>query len=131
VAYLGNITKSKHWVPVVFDHGSAVVRYTDSMGDPITPKLCAAFIWWLHQHRAATSSPPIIEELPITQQQDNHSCGILTLNSLCHFFDPCKYQLVGGLRASVASECLKLFNEVASHIITRVHTFLFLTSSMP
>jgi hypothetical protein len=73
-------------VAVVFDHrDETVVRYGDSFQTPIPGELSAACRWWLGQH---TPEQAELANLPITRQQDGHSCGMLVNNAQEHFLDP-------------------------------------------
>lgn len=116
--YLGTITGAKHWVPLVISNGGATISYGDSLGEPIPPKLRNAYTWWLQQHSPTITSS--LTTLPVTDQTDTFSCGILMMNSLRHFVNPTKYPLVGGLKAGIVSERLKAFNSISNHIFKRV-----------
>ena len=118
--YLGTITNAKHWVPLIISDGGATINYGDSLSEPIPSKLYDAYTWWLQQHNPAITSS--LATLPVTDQTDSYSCGILMMNSLQHFVNPTKYPLVqvGGLKAGVVSERLKAFNSVSNHIVKRV-----------
>jgi hypothetical protein len=50
VVYLGDITKSKHWVPLVVANRGADLYYGDSFGQPIPAKLREAYRWWINMH---------------------------------------------------------------------------------
>ena len=116
--YLGTITNAKHWVPLIISDGGATINYGDSLGEPIPSKLYSAYTWWLQQHNPAITSS--LATLPVTDQTDSYSCGILMVNSLQHFVNPTMYPLVGGLKAGIVSERLKAFNSVSNHIVKRV-----------
>jgi len=103
--------------------GSATIHYGDSLGTSIPSKLYDVYTWWLQQHNPAILSS--LKTLPVTDQTDGYSCGILTMNGLQHFINPEKYPLVGGLKAGIVSERLKAFNPVANHIVKRVCYILF------
>jgi hypothetical protein len=123
VVYLDTITNSKHWVPLVISGRGATINYGDSLGTPILLKLHDAYTWWLQQH-----NPTILcslKALPVTEQTDGYSYGILTINSLRLFVNAQKYPLVGGLKAGIVSERLKAFNSVSNHIINQIWHILF------
>jgi len=113
--YLGTITITKHWVPLIISDGGATINYGDSLGEPIPSKLYDAYTWWLQQHNSAITSS--LATLAVTDQTNSYSCGILMMNSLQHFVNSTKYPLVGGLKAGVVSERLKAFNSVSNHIV--------------
>jgi hypothetical protein len=83
--HLGFIANSggDHWVAVVLDFEANLIWHGDSLGRSIHPELRAVLEWWTYQHTATAFS---LRTLPITQQRDGFSCGLLAYNSLAHFF---------------------------------------------
>ena len=49
--------------------------------------------WWLGQHVSGNFIVDT-ETLACTQQTDNFSCGVWTLNAIAHHFCPDKFQLI-------------------------------------
>ena len=125
--FLGIINGIKHWVPLVISEGGKKICYGDSLGFPIPSKLHNAFAWWLQQHDPAVA--PSLQSLPITSQIDDHSCGILTINSLRHFVNPCEHKLLSGHKTSIVMERLKAFNTISNKIIKHVRIIKFIKLS--
>ena len=72
IGHLGK--KNKHWVALAVDTEAKKIHYGDSVGSPIPTNLLAVYQWWMQQH---CSSSFKLNNLPITQQEDESSCGIL------------------------------------------------------
>ena len=75
-----------HWVAVILDVRTRTIWYGDPMKQDPPSELVNVMNWWLQ-----SALPGIyftLMELPCTIQQDSISCGILTMNSLTHFFFP-------------------------------------------
>jgi hypothetical protein len=98
---------SNHWVAVVVDFKSSNIWYGDSMGGTIDDDIEKALTWWIHHHTRKHFTKGY---LPITRQQDGHSCGILAWAALARFLFPGTYLLVdAGL---LANERLRMFLRV-------------------
>ncbi|KAK6966605.1 hypothetical protein R3P38DRAFT_3515194 [Favolaschia claudopus] len=115
-AHLGRTKDEPHWVAVIFDltEGNAVLRYGDSLGAEIPTEMAAACRWWLNQHTAEEIS---ITNLPIAQQKDGFSCGMLVDNAQQHFVDP-EVPLTGA--ENWAEARLELFNKICTRSLEQL-----------
>ncbi|KAF8196183.1 hypothetical protein BJ912DRAFT_1056612 [Pholiota molesta] len=84
VAGVSNVNNN-HWVGIVIDVADLTVRYGDSLGGAGAVEIMDAVIWWLQFH---IPSPFKRSVLPITQQTDDFSCGVLALNAIRHMALP-------------------------------------------
>jgi hypothetical protein len=71
-----------HWVAIVLDFEKATIRYGDSLGGQIDEQLKDALGWWTHYHTGRIFAH---FNLPITQQHDSYSCGLLAWNALAAY----------------------------------------------
>jgi hypothetical protein len=100
---------------VVIDTEHYVIQYGDALGSPIPSSLLNTYKWWLSQHSDQDFTPV---DLPISQQIDNYSCGMLSDNALHHYVDPKLYPLTK--TSGIISGRLKTFNILVAHIQERV-----------
>jgi hypothetical protein len=70
-----------HWAGVVVDVANLTIRFGDSLGGTGMTNVVYAVAWWLQSHTSAIFKH---DALPITQQVDNFSCGVLALNAIRH-----------------------------------------------
>ncbi|TFK63784.1 hypothetical protein BDN72DRAFT_722976, partial [Pluteus cervinus] len=68
-----------HWVSYVVDFSEQNIWYGDSMGNPIPHELRTVLQWWTHYHSGHHFD---LLALPISIQQDNFSCGVLSWDAL-------------------------------------------------
>ncbi|KAJ6607322.1 hypothetical protein B0H10DRAFT_2039733 [Mycena sp. CBHHK59/15] len=123
--WLGKHTKQKHWVTLEFDGVSLVLRYADSLSDPIPPSLREMLQWWASKH---IPDELRFDFLPTAIQTDGHSCGMFASNSAEHAVYPMQTTLMKQEDATLAR--LSMFNRIANRILDRVFSaFLFLTSA--
>jgi hypothetical protein len=80
VASLEPITGEQHWVAIVISEGGKIVEYGDSLGREFPFQLQEIVIWWIQHHAPALS--PSLSNLPIIQQIDGHSCGVLVVMAI-------------------------------------------------
>ncbi|KAF8877791.1 hypothetical protein BD779DRAFT_1448283 [Infundibulicybe gibba] len=93
-----------HWIVIVVDFGAQKIRVGDSMGGMMSKEMRDVFDWWTTFHSNQKFG---LTNLPITVQQDSHSCGMLAWNALAHFLLPSQYPLINPLH--VTDERLKMF----------------------
>ncbi|KAF8495278.1 hypothetical protein F5888DRAFT_1616082 [Russula emetica] len=98
-----------HWIAVVIDATWSTIRYGDSLGGK-NVEVKAAIAWWIGTHM---SRKFLEEDLPITRQQDNHSCLIFAINAAGHFILPEQMPLLRPEDA--AKERISMFMQVAQH----------------
>jgi hypothetical protein len=103
VVMISNLNNN-HWVAIVLDFGSHVIQYGDSFNLHPSIEALTALKWWTHYH---TGTQFEVMLLPMTQQVDRHSCGLLAWNALAHFVLPEKYPLFDGSKMS--DEHLQMF----------------------
>ncbi|KAJ7769944.1 hypothetical protein B0H16DRAFT_1516884 [Mycena metata] len=115
--HLGEISGEDHWIGLVFDlsHPTPKIRYGDGFKNHIPQELLTACRWWLAQH---TALPALLEDLPIAEQTDGFSCGMLVDNCFQHLVDP-------EIRLSARGENfvparLEVFNKIAKWALDRV-----------
>lgn len=116
---------NNHWVAVVVDFKESNIQYGDSMGGTIDGDLEAVLIWWIHHHTGRTFTTSY---LPITRQQDGHSCGILAWNALVVHLFPMENPLAD-VRA-VADERLKAFLQISHRHNEKVCPTAFINSTL-
>ncbi|KAJ7577405.1 hypothetical protein C8J56DRAFT_899039 [Mycena floridula] len=120
IAHLGKLPAKKdsekgidHWVPVIVDGNAMEVRYGDGLSGnkraEVPPKLFAAYQLWKDQH-LTEEFELTTAELPITKQDDGHSCGVVAFNALEHSVDPTNVELVKS--SDMGSVRLKVFNAI-------------------
>ena len=124
ILHLGALNDTPHWVPLVIQ--KTKICFGDSFGTGMPKKLHAACLWWLRQHHVGFTKivDPSIHPLPITAQNDQHSCGILADNALDHYVDGNQSPLLGSANSDIIAQRLKRFNLVSQHIIARVRLSL-------
>ena len=79
-----------HWIVVVVDTVSSTIWVGDSLGEANTG-VWAAVAWWINAH---IPHKFLQESLPMTHQQDNHSCLIFAANAAGHFILPAQIPLL-------------------------------------
>ncbi|KAL7277451.1 hypothetical protein ACG7TL_008372 [Trametes sanguinea] len=103
-----------HYIAFVLDMKQGVLRSGDSLRRPLCPKLRVAFLWWFTLVRSSGNvphpQPTIIKEgqLPITPQNDDHSCAVLALNALAHHYIPQEALIPPANPAAIAHERMRL-----------------------
>lgn len=70
---------------IVVDVATSTIRYGDSLGGTGMVEIVDAVVWWLQFHMKMTFKHDV---LPITQQVDSFSCGVLALNAVHHAILP-------------------------------------------
>lgn len=95
--------RDNHWVAITIDVPSQKILYGDSLGASRSLTVQGALGWWMSIH---IEGDFIYEALPITQQNDTFSCGILAMNAVKHFISP-SFSLISANH--VAKECLTVF----------------------
>jgi hypothetical protein len=106
---IANINEN-HWVAIAFDSGEKAIYYGDSMGGEVPKSIRDQYNWWIYEH---LGQEYCWKELPIPQQSDLCSCGILAHFCLAHFFDPEHFPLPVPTLDSMANERLKMFIRAA------------------
>jgi hypothetical protein len=106
----------KHWLALVVDTEKNIIYFGDSLRKPIPGPLFSAYTWWISQH---TLAPFKLQELPISQQSDDHSCGPLATNAICHFADPDMFALAEASAGS-AIEHMRSFCLMGQHVLDGV-----------
>ena len=107
LATIANIGDN-HWMALILDFKSLTILYGDSTGGTIDEDTERALTWWIQHHTGKLFTTSC---LPITRQQDSHSCGILAWVALAAFLFPERYALVEA--RVVADERLRMFLRVA------------------
>ncbi|KAJ7939108.1 hypothetical protein B0H13DRAFT_1941238 [Mycena leptocephala] len=115
--HLGDITKEPHWVSLVVDLSkpAAAIRYGDSFGSYIPAELLEGCRWWIGHH---TRTRLASEDLPIADQEDGFSCGMLVDNSQQHFVDPSVP--LSTPSGDFAQARLEMFNKLCQQGLERV-----------
>ncbi|KAJ7434270.1 ribonuclease H-like domain-containing protein [Mycena galericulata] len=85
-----------HWVGAAVDPMAEAIEYGDPGGGSADDvDVCAALLWFTTQHLpeyfTTAFKPPL--ELPCTQQEDSHNCGLYAPNAIAHKFIPDEYPL--------------------------------------
>jgi len=80
-----------HWVAVILDIRSHTIWYGDPMKQDPPSELVNVMTWWLGL--ALPGMHFTIMALPCARQKDTILCGILTMNSLVHYFFPTAHAL--------------------------------------
>ena len=81
---------NNHWIAVVVNAARSMIRCGDSLGGDNT-EIKAAIAWWINAHIPHEFTE---NDLPITRQQDTHSCLIFTVNAAGHFILPVRIPLL-------------------------------------
>ncbi|KAJ3925425.1 MAG: hypothetical protein NXY57DRAFT_967861 [Lentinula lateritia] len=106
--HLGTSMNMAHWVPLIFDGLQNLLFYGDSLDPGAAVPLLIRSVY--HSWAAFHSLQPLRTiRLPVTTQQDGHSCSPLAVNALCAFslkaplvIEPCQ----------VGFERIKVFYEI-------------------
>ncbi|KIK07130.1 hypothetical protein K443DRAFT_87913, partial [Laccaria amethystina LaAM-08-1] len=91
---ISNINQN-HWGAIIVDFDQKLVRYGDSMDHLLKAGVKSALNWWLYVHTGQDFS---YTKLPMTCQEDSHSCGILAWNAITHHFFPKCHPLMDASR---------------------------------
>ena len=75
-------TGSNHWIALVLDFQKKMIQFGDSMAGELSDNLKKALEWWTHLHSGSTFTHGF---LPISQQHDGYSCGLLAWNALAAY----------------------------------------------
>jgi hypothetical protein len=106
----------EHWLALVIDTEKNVIYVGDSLSRGIPANILSAYRWWMSQH---TQTRFAQRDLPTSRQDDDHSCGLLATNALCHFADPDTFPLADP-SAGAAVERMKAFCLACQHILAWV-----------
>ena len=87
---ISNINQN-HWGAIIVDFDQKLVRYGDSMDRLVKAGVKSVLNWWLYIH---TGQGFAYTKLPMTCQEDSHSCGILAWNAIAHYFFPKRHPLM-------------------------------------
>lgn len=101
------IVNGNHWIAIVIDIANKTVRYGDSLNGSEPSKILDALAWWLDFHMPSSTFRRC--QLPITQQFDSFSCGVLALNAVCHAILPGSPLLPASSPAAITHARLKMF----------------------
>ncbi|KAF7791186.1 hypothetical protein EIP86_002198 [Pleurotus ostreatoroseus] len=110
-----------HWVAVSVDVEAGELLLGDSLANVSssapTPKsrgqAIPAMRWWLKQHGMEGEFP--LRLLPISQQSDQWSCGVLSLNALAHHMLPAIYPLIdASLPDAIAIARMTMFEQIVA-----------------
>ncbi|KJA29085.1 hypothetical protein HYPSUDRAFT_127910 [Hypholoma sublateritium FD-334 SS-4] len=96
-----------HWIGVVVDFERSNILYGDSMGGVIDHGVSETLTWWTNFHTGRHFN---MWYLPITRQQDGHSCGILAWNAIAACVLPAKYSLIDPSGAT--NERMRVFLQI-------------------
>jgi hypothetical protein len=114
ITHLGVHSKQMHWVTIKVDGPQCMLRYGDSLGQPMPPTLRQAYKWWAAQHTADAMQ---FSTLPMSTQIEDHSCGMLTANAALHTI----YLTIPLMQqANIVLERLQMFITLAKQILDRV-----------
>ncbi|PPR06353.1 hypothetical protein CVT26_004627 [Gymnopilus dilepis] len=109
-----------HWVAVIVDFQCAEILHGDSLSGTIPAELEATLTWWTFHHTAQHFP---IKKLPITQQRDGYSCGLLAWNALATRLLPDQHSLMDSMM--VADERLKVLLQVIDRHHEKDYQFTF------
>ncbi|KAJ7482891.1 ribonuclease H-like domain-containing protein [Mycena galericulata] len=124
-----------HWVGAAVDPMAEAIEYGDPGGGSADDvDVCAALLWFTTQHLpeffTTAFKPPL--ELPCTQQEDSHNCGLYAPNAIAHKFIPDEYPLfsedldLGDLgRLDMLRRVVAKLHETGPSIVTqKVHEYV-------
>ena len=95
----GQQSPSNHWCALIIDTNQHTLHYGDPMGSPPPAELVGVMGWWLG---LLFTEGFRFQTLPITQQTDDISCSIFTINAITHYFIPSEPLLLNGLSCVLA-----------------------------
>jgi hypothetical protein len=107
--------QNTHWAALVLDFSNNAIRYGDSLGWEMVEKTKEAIAWWIQAH---TSVPFVYKLLPITHHHDIFLCGLLTWNSLTHYFLPAQNPLINPSLVAVAR--VEVLLQITMHHLDQV-----------
>lgn len=101
-----NITQ-RHWIALIVDVLAKCIQYGDSLGNDPPDYLIGAVQSWLAMHTIYD-----FETVPLDlpKQEDGHSCGLLAIISLGHFYLPKKYPLVKADQCDLS--CMQMLQRI-------------------
>ena len=111
-----------HWISIVIDGSQDVILVGDSLHSNANALVIGAISWWTHRH---TNRHFRTGTLPITMQMDTFSCGLLSFNSLAHFYREESSPLIGA--RDVAIERIKIFLRIVARHNAFVRKFAYLS----
>ena len=104
-----------HWITFIVDPIASEITHSDSLGRPLPDNLRDALKWWLsdlQREMGELTMPLRFNQIPVTCQNDDFSCGILSTNSLAHYLLPHWLPLVQSNAASVKTYRIKCTVEI-------------------
>ncbi|KAJ6590197.1 hypothetical protein B0H10DRAFT_1831077 [Mycena sp. CBHHK59/15] len=105
LGWIGNINED-HWVALAIDSRNEVIGYGDGFQGKVPPHLRKHLNWWIFEHLGVEFT---WKNIPIPNQTDPHSCGILAYFSLANWSDSARFPLPESTAASMADERIKMF----------------------
>ncbi|KAJ7310787.1 hypothetical protein DFH08DRAFT_756992, partial [Mycena albidolilacea] len=96
----------EHWVALAIDSETKTVAYGDGFRKRVPKDLRRHIDWWLFEHLAIEFR---WTDLPIPEQHDSHSCGVLAYSALANFFEPARFPLPESTAGLMADERVKAF----------------------
>ena len=86
IPMIANTGNNQHWVAIIIDFADKVVWYGDSMDAVSPPKhLRNVLDWWIQKSLPTMNTMFPYQKMPITEQEDTYSCGLLAWNALSSF----------------------------------------------
>ncbi|KAM6491759.1 hypothetical protein JOM56_012799, partial [Amanita muscaria] len=95
---------SNHYIALVLDFRKSIIWYADSLSNKHSADVERNLKQWTYFHTGRNFQ---LQALPITQQADTYSCGLLSCNAIANFFIPASQPLIKA--DHVAVERLKVF----------------------
>lgn len=102
---------NNHWVALIIDFREHMILYGDSIRKNIgcmNSELRLAFKWWATFHTGVRFK---VEELPIMEQSDGFSCGILAWNALASHL--CNMEIIPA--SKVLGHHVKVCHQIVLH----------------
>ncbi|KAJ7056037.1 hypothetical protein C8F01DRAFT_1234071 [Mycena amicta] len=107
-ATIANINEN-HWIALAIDVEQKAIFCGNSILMDVPKRFKEAYTWWLREHLGESFE---WKDLPVPQQSDSHSCGILAYRAIAHFLDTVQYPLPRGTAREMAHERLKMLIRV-------------------
>ncbi|KAJ7094036.1 hypothetical protein B0H15DRAFT_776460, partial [Mycena belliarum] len=101
-----------HWITLVIDAEKQIVGYGNGFRTQVPADLRKHLDWWLNEHLATKFK---WVDIPVAQQTDPHSCGILAYFTLAHWFDPERFPLPTCTAAAMAEARIKMFLRIVRY----------------
>ena len=123
----GQQSPSNHWCALIIDVNQHTLHYGDPMGSPPPAELVDVMSWWLG---LSFTEGFTFRKLPITQQTDDRSCSVFTINALAHYFIPSVPLLLNGPPCLLARTdmLIKTINLLKKRVSCSIHRFeIYLT----